>query len=112
MARGTASRIWVGSLAVVALGCAAPRQHGKPVDSAHFTRAEARCRQEAISRYGAPPPGAPLRDDTCDAQSWLCRKTEAWMLKEGNPLSTATPRDRLVHEYTRTCLENRGFRTP
>ncbi len=34
------------------------------------------------------------------------------MLKEGNPLSTATSRDRLVYEYTQSCLQKQGFRTP
>ncbi len=34
------------------------------------------------------------------------------MLNEGNPLSTATPRDRRVHEYTRSCLEKQGFEAP
>jgi hypothetical protein len=112
MARVSASRIWIGCLAVAALGCSAPRQNGKPVDASQFARAEGRCQQEAISRYGAPPPGAPRGDDQCDAQSWLCRKTQAWMLKEGNPLSTATSRDRLVYEYTQSCLQKQGFRTP
>lgn len=106
------SRVWIGWLVVVALGCSAPRQHGKQVDPTQFARAEARCQTEAISRYGAGPTDAPRHDDACDARSWLCRKTQAWMLKEGNPLSAATPHDRLVYEYTRTCLAKQGFRIP
>ena len=106
MGRGKSLGVWIGGLAVLALGCSTPKQHGKPVDPEHFARAEDRCQREAISRYGAPPPDARHRDDACDPQSWLCRKTQAWMLKEGNPLSTATSRDRLVYDYTK------GFRAP
>ena len=101
-----------GWLAILAIGCATPTQLGKPVDPADFARAEERCRDQALARYGrgmAPKPGA---GDRCDAQSWLCRKTENWMLSEGNSLSTAEPRERLVHQATRKCLEARGYRVP
>ncbi len=90
--------------------CASPRQHGEPVSHDQFAHAEAACREEAVSRYGPPPARSARRDhDTCDAQSWLCRRTQAWMLNESNPLSTATTRDRMIHQHTQRCLERLGF---
>ncbi len=93
--------------------CSTPHQYGEVADPDEFARAETRCHDEATARYGRGPAEAAGRaDERCDPQSWLCRRTKAWMLKEGNPISTATSRDRLVHRYTQRCLENQGFGPP
>ncbi len=102
-------RVAAGVIAGLVLGCAAPTRHGERVDPEGYARAEAVCRDQAVARYGAPPPGGARDDAPCDPQSWLCHKTRAWMLDEGNPLSTATPRDRLVQRHTDRCLAEQGF---
>ena len=101
-------------LLVAALGCTTPTHNGEPVDPATIQRAERACRESAVARYGAAPsPSVRTSEPSqCDPKSWLCRRAERWMMDADNPLSDATPRDRLVHQHVRKCMNEKGYSLP
>ncbi len=98
-------------LTALAMACATPTRNGQGVSPATYQSAEQSCREKAIDRYGPPPPESrrPSEQSGCDPKSWLCRRTEAWMMKADNPLSDATPWERTVHRSVRNCMQEQGY---
>lgn len=103
-------RGWACLWILVLTACVTPERAGRPVDPGELELADRQCRREALARLGSPETRREVAlRDRCDVQSWLCRKSEAWMMREGNPLSSATPRDRAIHQDVEACLKKRGY---